>query len=202
MFKPNVRGVSKRSLKFGLAGWQSSESFMIQHRYPWRRNWVEKLAADDSLRPLLARSGNVYLSKRVDATELKKSTHSSKKRLAIYGYALFALIFLLTSQIVIIENPIDSSFSKPAISRPAARETSSVVNCESIMKDPEGKIREWLAGRAQEQLTISETQRSVLGGVQLRVILVSCGQLRRDFNLTLTLTQGEWKLKKFTRLEN
>ena len=197
MFKPNVRGVSKRELRFSFSGWRSSENFVIQHRYPWRKNWVEQLSTDETIKPLLARSGNIYLSKELPVAKAIKFKTPRHKRIAVFGSAVFTLLLLV---IPTIDLEFDSHVA--ATSEQQTRQSASSVDCESILMNPEVMIQEWLAGKPSHQLTITEKQRAVLGGLQFRRVSIACDQQRSDLSLTMTLTQGEWHLKKFTRLEN
>lgn len=202
MFKPNIRGVSKRALRFGVMGWRTSDAYIIKHRYPWRRNWLERLAADDSLKPLLARSGNVYLAKQDADAVHRQFNGPSKTRFAIYGAAVVSLLLMFLTLVGFQEDSVKTVSSTTSNSGPIASQTSLALECENAMKNPEGKIQEWLLGKKLKPLTIAETQRAVLGGVQLRRVSMICDQQRINANLTITLTHGEWQLKKFTRLDD
>lgn len=198
MFKPNIRGVAKNALGFGFAGWRNSEDdSLIKHRYPWRRNWVELLNGDDSLKPLLARSGNIYLSKQANLPEKGKSNALPKKRIAIFGSAVFTAVILLISLF-----NFQSDSDERAELGTEVKQESSPADCESLLRNPDMEFEEWLLGTTHKRLNITETQRAVLGGVQFRRVSVICDQLRADFGLTIILINGVWQLKKFTRLEN
>lgn len=193
MIKPNIRGVNRRSLRFSLAGWRNSEDHtLIKHRYPWRRNWLEQLNADGSLKPLLARSGNIYLATQAAPGKSGKTRAIPKSRVALLFIGMATLLFF-TISIVHFQNKPQRSVSVPS---------AAPVNCESMLKSPESIFQDWLRGNSNSKLTLTETQRAVLGGLQFRRVLVSCDQLQSDFRLTMTFVHGEWKLKKFARLDN
>lgn len=193
MIKPNVRGVSKRSLRFTGAGWRNSEDdSLIQHRYPWRRNWVEKLAKDTSLRPLLSRSGNVYLAYQIAMAKDLKSRAGTKSRLVIFSGAV-AILTLLTVPLFEVQSQSQ---------KPVSTQASAPVDCESMLNHPEKGFLAWLQGKSNIRFTISETQRAMIGGVELRRVQVNCDHLQSIFSLTMTFRNGEWKLKKFARLDN
>lgn len=193
MIKPNIRGVNKRQLKFSWAGWlNSAHNTLIQHRYPWRRNWVEQVRADASLQPLLARSGYVYLLHQATTGRPGRSRGKATRIVlfALGGVSVFLFVALPTLQVS------DESIVTP--SSAALKPT----NCQAILNQPENTFRHWLKGGLASKFKITETQRTVIGGVQLRKVSVSCDQLKSDYKLTLALTNGEWQLKKFARLEN
>lgn len=193
MIKPNVRGVSKRSLRFTWAGWRNlDDDSLIQHRYPWRKNWVEKLAKDTSLRPLLSRSGNVYLAHQIAMAKAAKSRAGTKRRLVIFSCAV-AILTLFTIPLLDVESQSQE---------PVLTQASVPVDCESMLNHPDKEFQAWLQGKSNSRFTISETQRAVIGGVELRRVEVFCDQLQSIFSLTMTFRNGEWQLKKFARLDN
>lgn len=78
----------------------------------------------------------------------------------------------------------------------------AALDCTKVLQSPEQEINKWLAGLSSDQVVIQEVQREELGGVQLRRIKASCGDQQEDLQITLTLRDKAWQLKKFTRLEN
>ena len=85
VFKPNIRGVPKRTLRFGLHGWLDIKSNqLIQHRWPWRRTWIEMLDREPDLHPIVSRSGQVML--------VRQNPSGNPKRIK---FKLFATILVV-----------------------------------------------------------------------------------------------------------
>ena len=195
MFKPNIRGVSKRGLKFGLTGWQiQGQDSRIEHRHPWRLSWIERVAVDSSLHPVLARSGQVYLicegARSVKGTPVR--TGAKKKILftAVVAVCVFAGAMLVS--------PAQEKQAQHVSKYSAV----AVDSCSVILQDPGELIGNWLAGEMSKEAVVTEEQQILLGGLQLRKIGISCGTQDQNFQLTLTQKGSSWQLKKFTRLEN
>jgi hypothetical protein len=198
MFKPNIRGVGRRNLRFELAGWRNpSDDSLIKHRYPWRRSWIELASADSSLTPVLARSGQVFLvqaSKPNMASIAPAKTRSRPRKFLLFS-AVSAIGFLAGVMFVptasakrtVVEKPLDLVAEK---------------DCSKVFQNPEIEITKWLVGKNSDELLIEEVLREELGGIQLRRINASCGDQQEQIQITLTLKDKAWQLKKFTRLEN
>ena len=81
-------------------------------------------------------------------------------------------------------------------------ESTAEIDCSKVLQNPEQAITKWIAGEDSNVFVVQEVQREELGGIQLRRINASCGDQQEDFQITLTLKDKAWQLKKFTRLEN
>ena len=198
MFKPNIRGVGKRNLRIGLAGWRNRhDNSLIKHRCPWRRSWVEQVASDPSLSPVLARSGQVFLVRRALAAETKADSAlglPGPKNLVWFGLiiaigVLAAIMFVPTA-----------ANKKTAFVAPS--KVPALVDCKTLLKHPEHEITRWLDKVVTSEIAIKELQRQELGGIQLRRINATCDDQQVVFQITLSLRGKEWQLKKFTRLAN
>lgn len=198
MFKPNIRGVGRRNLRLGLAGWQDrSDGSLIKHRYPWRRSWIERVAGDSSLTPVLSRSGQVYL---VQSSVPKVASYAAAKtRWQQRNFLLFAAVSAVGVLAGVIFLPTASAM-RAVVEKPI--ESIAETNCSKVLQNPETEITNWLSGENSDVIDVQEVQREELGGVQLRRIIASCGDQQQAFQINLTLKDKAWQLKKFTRLEN
>lgn len=198
MFKPNIRGVGKKNLRFELAGWRNhQDESLIKHPYPWRHSWIELVAGDSSLTPVLARSGQVFLVQ--SSAPAMANIAATKSRLSPRKYLLFSLISGLGVLASVMLMPIDSEIRT---SSDNSDEPSVILDCANVLQNPEQEITKWLNGTASNQASIQEAQREELGGVQFRRINASCGDQQVKIQITLTLRDKTWQLKKFTRLAN
>jgi hypothetical protein len=197
MFKPNIRGVGRRNLRFERAGWRNpSDDSLIKHRYPWRRSWIELASADSSLIPVLARSGQVFLvqsSKPNMASIASAKTRSRPRTFLLFG-AVSAIGVLACVMFV------PTASAKRVVEKPI--ESIAEIDCSKVFQNPESEITKWLVGKNSDELLITEVLREELGGIQLRRINASCGDQQEQIQITLTLKDKAWQLKKFTRLEN
>ena len=198
MLKPNIRGVAKRNLRIAVAGWRNlQDNSLIKHRYPWRLSWVEQLAADSSLSPALARSGQVFLVRSAPASQTKSVSELSRPRPKyFFWFGLISAIGVLAGVMFVPT----ASAKKTALATPGKLPVVAV--CKSILINPEQEITKWLDGVGSDEIEINEIQRQELGGIQLRRINAVCDDQQVDFQITLSLKDKTWKLKKFTRLAN
>ena len=202
MLKPNIRGFNKRTLHFGLRGWRiEGEDSTIQHRLPWRRSWVEQIATDETLTPVLARSGQVHLIySDTKSTNEPVARTGAKYMLPLVAFAM-VLIFVVTML-------LPSAQPNPAqpVSQCSAGEVAcgvvEVDQCATVLQNPEAEVTKWLTGLESKTAKITEEQRVLLGGLQLRKVRVTCGTHSQKLKLTLSQTAGAWQLKKFARLED
>jgi hypothetical protein len=198
MLKPNIRGVAKRNLRVALAGWRNlQDNSLIKHRYPWRLSWVEQMASDSSLSPALARSGQVFLVRSAPASQTKSVPGSSQPRSKyFFWFALISAIGVLAGVMFVPT----AAAKKTAGTAPSKLPVVAV--CKSFLINPEQEITKWLDGTGSNEIAIKEIQRQELGGVQLRRISATCNDQQADFQITLSLRDKTWRLKKFTRLAN
>lgn len=199
MFKPNIRGVHRSALRFGLSGWKSApNAILIQHRYPWRNNWVERLCADERRQPVLARSGQVYLVWPLEMQSAKPKGANVKLR---FGIALLVggVIAFVFAQAVPV--PRDSP-SQVILGAATTKPLSMQEKCSAALTKPGRLFDTWIKTGAAPEVAIQELQRQVFGGVQNRKIQIQCDATKEIYKLSLSLKSGSWQLKRFTRLEN
>ena len=198
MFRPNIRGIPRRSLRFGCAGWHDTNSDqLIQHRWPWRNSWIVKLAFEPNLAPVLSRSGLVFLARNESAEqETPIARLRSRRKLVV---STIAALLVLATITLAMEAP--RAQSKPKADTGNNLQGALPVGCESMLAEPGQQIESWLGG-GKSQFEIAELQRHQIGGVQSRLIQVSCDSESEILRLTLVLQQKSWILKKFARLEN
>ena len=198
MFKPNIRGVAKRNLRVALAGWRNlQDNSLIKHRYPWRLSWVEQLAGDTSLSPALARSGQVFLVRSAPVSQTKSLSELSRpRRKYLFWFGLISAIGVLAGVMFVPA----SAAKKTAVAAPSKSPVIAV--CKTILQNPVQEITKWLDGVGSDGIEINEIQRQELGGFQLRRINAVCDDQQVVFQITLSLKDKTWKLKKFTRLAN
>lgn len=198
MFKPNIRGVGKRNLRLELTGWRNREDgSLIKHRYPWRRSWIEVVTGDSSLTPVLARSGQVFLRQSSAPAMARMAPAKTSSRPS--KFVFFGAVSAVGVLVVVMFVPTASA-EKVSIAKEG--DAIAALDCTKVLQSPEQEINKWLAGLSSDQVVIQEVQREELGGVQLRRIEASCGDQQEDLQITLTLRDKAWQLKKFTRLEN
>lgn len=195
MFRPNIRGFSKQSLRLGLFGWriERSESF-IKHRWPWRLSWVETIASDEVLTPVLARSGFVHLISKAGTKAHVVSAGLRRLR----GSLLWFGSTVCVVSVAILCTPLEENQTKSHSPSPAV----SPESCAALLQNPKKLVAKWLAGSESEITKITEENRLQLGGIQLRKVSIACGTQIESVQLTLIADGSAWRLKKFTRLEN
>ncbi len=110
--------------------------------------------------------------------------------IAIAASVIFTIATLALSQ--------KTETSVPA----AAPSTAGALSCEQLLAQPEKQVEAWLSGSRSSILKIADLHRQQIGGVQSRVVELSCETKSTILQLTLTLRQNKWTLKKFARLEN
>lgn len=196
MLRPNIRGVERRSLRFRAAGWHETKSGrIIQHRLPWRKSWIARISGDPNLAPMSSRSGSVFLTRQVTPEESEKLQKTSVR--IRQGFA----IAITTTLIFTIATLTLSQKTEPSL--PAAAPLSAAAqSCEQVLAKPEKHVEAWLSGSRSSILKISELHRQQIGGVQSRVVEISCESKSTSIQVILTLRQNKWTLKKFARLEN
>ena len=196
MLKPNIRGVAKRNLRIAVAGWRNlQDNSLIKHRYPWRLSWIEQLAEDHSLSPALARSGQVFLVRSAPAPETKAVSAVSRPRpKSIVWFGLISALGVLAGVMFVPA----SAAKKTAVAAPSKSPVIAV--CKTILQNPVQEITKWLDGVGSDEIEINEIQRQELGGIQLRRVNAVCDDQQVDFQITLSLKDNTWQLKKFTRL--
>lgn len=205
MFRPNIRGVPRRGLRLGLSGWRDTNSdLLIRHRLPWRSSWTARLSAEPNLRPMLSRSGLVFLISNESAQNIRQERDKSvpHKSKLVFA-ALVALIFSVIMTLA-IGSPRPHTKTQPDNQANASTSSGSAtpLGCESTLVEPQKQIEAWIGGEQSSRLEITELQRQQIGGVQSRVIRVGCEAKSAVLQLTLVLQEKTWTLKKFARLEN
>lgn len=128
-------------------------------------------------------------------------TSSRPSKLALFG-AVSAVGVLVVVMFVPTASAEKVSIAKEGDAIAKEGDAIAALDCTKVLQSPAQEINKWLAGLSSDQVVIQEVQREELGGVQLRRINASCGDQQEDLQITLTLRDKAWQLKKFTRLEN
>lgn len=197
MFKPNIRGVSRRSLQWSRRGWLDSETGRVfKHRMLWRSSWLCKLSRDSQLTPILARSGQVLLFEFSDAKALRiRFKHGAKQKTLLASLAM-----LVSSVLLVMGFP---GASKTDTEKPKnASSNIPLPNCERQTENPAVSINSWLANKSTDGIAVVELGRNELGGVQSRMIELVCASKVVRFRLKLTKEDEKWQLTKITRLDD
>ena len=198
MFKPNIRGVAKRSLRLELVGWRNSQdNSLIKHRYPWRLSWIELAAGDSSLTPALARSGQVFLVQKPPVAVAQVFLAAIRSKLN--KYVLFCVISAIGVLLGVLLVPT-SWAKKTVVAAPSS--PAAIIDCKRVLLNPENEITKWLNGTGSDVIVFQEIQREELGGIQFRRISVSCDEEQQVLQATFALRDKAWQLKKFARLDN
>lgn len=200
MLKPNIRGVPRAALRYRLHGWKSAQTGVrIDYRIPWRRNWVEVVASTGGKHPVLSRSGVVYLvTSPSPKTDVGNGIGIKTRWIftALLGAGLgIALVSLLP-----VQSELTSQSEQTAAPAPIA---DRVQSCNASLINPRTQIEHWLqTGVVRNDLNFEEVNKQNFGGIENRMVKISCEGQSSSFKIQLTLREKKWQLKNFTRLEN
>jgi hypothetical protein len=196
MLKPNIRGISKKALRFTIRGWRDTNNgSLIKHRFPWRRSWTELLAIDSKLRPTISRAGQVYLISNEPIKDVVASQTRIRKPILILVILVAVIVFGILGTDLISGTGFQKSATQPETSLQRSTERS----CSQIFENPTVTLEQLLGGQ-ESRVVMTEISRDLIGGVQSRVVNLSCEGTTSLFQLQLTKNKGLWSLNKLARL--
>ena len=192
LFKPNLRGVRRHSIRFTWRGWRYTDTtgidWLIEFNWPWRRSWPTRLEANKVV--LQSRSGETYLAIKAEQPPQQSSGHqaSRAKFLPLLVLPLIAGAFLVWPVEVKPQN------AKGILPR---NET-----CQSLLSNADSAIDAWLANSSTGRLSFTQLEQFELGGVRELIVLAECENQQQKFSVQVA-KQGEvWRLSKTSRLAN
>ena len=196
MFKPSIRSVPKTDLRFQIQGWrQRSTGVLYQHRFPLRRAWIQKIAEEPSLIPVLTRNGQVVLLNSKE--ELATSSSFVKRGLVLVVCLVFAVSF---GSISIFSEAVTS---KPVAEGQSSLKTSEAKSACSELNTATKKILEqWVADQEEARIKFIEHSSSTIGGIKSQIIEIGCAASSFVLRVSLVKHGDQWVISKFARLEN
>ena len=197
MFKPNIRGYPRASLRPGLSGWLSvgNPGQVFKYRFPWRRSWIHLLLADPQAQPLLARSGYVHV--RIQTSIRVRGGSVSQRPITVFltsSIVALAALLLWPSQ--------DQGISKTSTKDPQANASvSETTTCQQALEKPKQVIADWISGQTS-LIRVQEKDEIILGGVRSNILTLTCDDLYAEYRVTFVRVKDIWQLKNLVQLEN
>lgn len=198
MFRPNIRGYPKSSLRPTVRGWtvSSQHNSSLVYRLPWRRSWVFELNQRANSIPVISRSGSVHLLIAEPGKKLRVLNRSS-------------LLLLSASLIIVLVVFVQFLFDPPGNSRqekPLAYGHSTSVSKEPTCKDALQNPKDFLASYSEtstaSNLKIVLGEKIVIGGVRSGIMTVFCEGNSNRFRVTEALIDQTWSVTNLAQLEN
>lgn len=197
MFKPNIRGYPRSSLRPGRRGWlpAGNPGQVFKYRFPWRKSWIHVLLTDPRSQPVLARSGYVHVLMKTSLS-LNGNSVSRRPNLVLLGSVLVALVALLLWPM-----------QKPGMSGPntnvsqASAMTVETPNCQQALDEPKKVVADWNAGQTS-QVKVQSKDEIFFGGVRSNILTLTCDDLYAEYRVTFVRVKDIWQLKNLVQLEN
>lgn len=186
MLKPNIRGFPRSRLRLGIRGWRvlDEPDLVINHRLPWRKSWIFDLQRNPAASPLMSRTGATFL--------LVKHEPASSRNLSWF---VSAVGFLMLSIVLFVGLP-DANSKSIEEKNHLQHSTEPRSTCQDLLGNP----ALFLEGTEDSLLQIKVLEVQKLGGVQSKVIDVSCGSEVRKFRVTEVWVRDQWKIAKTAQL--
>lgn len=149
----------------------------------------------------MSRSGQVFLVAEVQSRVVATGAKRAKKLISLKTVLpVFVLMFVASS---VLLPQIDFSAQTPtSLATPDLDVNDNEGECKEAFLNPTKQIENWLLGNQNQGFEISEGFSNQIGGVELKVVTVTCNQLSQTFRITLVKDGNTWNLNKFARLEN
>jgi hypothetical protein len=149
----------------------------------------------------MSRSGQVFLVADVQSRVVATGAKRAKKLISLKTVLpVFVLMFVAAA---VLLPQIDFSVQTPtSLATPDLDVNDNEGECKEGFLNPTKQIENWLLGNQNQGFEISEGFSNQIGGVELKVVTVTCNQLSQTFRITLVKDGNTWNLNKFARLEN
>lgn len=205
VFKPNIRGLPKRRLSWGIRGWRfiddGGRPFILEFNFFWQKSWP--LRIDEQTEVHRARNGTVHLARPAASLPSVRDPKSppglSAKWLAIAGSLILAALSFLLPQ---LESAKEAGGEKLAGASVAEPTVAAGSGCVEKLAQPDVIIDAWLQQRVDPTVQITELANLRFGGMQKLKLTLTCEQKEETLIVTLTQHENLWRLNKIARLEN